>query len=1380
MRMLRIISLTMLACAFWSVTPASAGDSYHLRVHPSDFKSAMIEFNQVHHYDITGVDIRTKAIDLIVSEADYRRIAAEYPVQVLRTPAEMDEQRVDPEYMTPDENAAHLTALHTQYPAITELVSIGQSEEARPIWAMKISDNPGVDEDEPVVLFNGQHHAREVMCTEVCRDIIEQLCAGYGADPELTHYIDTLEIWVIPQVNVDGINWVFSNDDDWRKDRHVNPGSSCLGIDPNRDYPQYWGTCNGSSGDPCSDTYRGAVPADSLCVEHMIDFATGIRPIIDLSFHTYSEIVIYPYGCDGATTPEHEMISTVGAELGSRLERDNGEMGYDPGTAWELLYSVDGGDVDWYYAQLGTIPFVIEMNNISQGFLPDYSTWRDVTVERMRPGWKYLLGRVEGSGITGLVTDACTGAPISGATVSIQELPLTADEAPRVTDPFGRYNRLLLAGDYHLQVSAPGYASVTIPFSAMNERLTLDVPLVPNGSFGLYVSGHNVIDLSGDQDEVIDPGETVNIETFLLSVGNTTNVTATLTCSDPFVTIIDGQAQFGSIPGGSSGGSIDPHFIVSVSNLCPSEHIVTFNVSIDADQTLCADQGTIVEKISNFVYTCPVVEELLDTDPGYTIQNTGTGGWAFGAPSAGPSAPHTGTNLYGTNLSGDYGNSGNFMLTSTPFDCSAVSQTELVFWRWLQNESGYDTASVQVSSDNTNWTTVWSGYAMDNAWSEKRYDISSVADGQSTVYVRWKLISDGSVTEFGFYIDDISICGYALPPTVPNLRYFDMSIDDSTGNNDGQINAGETIALTVSLENTGTDGTGISGTLSTTNPHIQITTPGAGFPDIPHNGTGASTSAFVFDVSPEAIDGETIPFRLDWVTSASGGFTTFPAMVVAPTLEFSSAIVIDPERGDADGILDPGETAQLMITLMNPGNGLATGVSAMLSSNQPSYVTISDNEAEFPDIAGGNTGASLTPNFTVTISSSIPDPTLVTFTLDIAADGYTNSDTFVQEVTASTFARRYIWDMDVNPGWTAEPNWAWGDPAGSGGDPQNGFTGTNVYGYNLNGTYENSMTEKNLTTAAIDCSYLSAVEVRFYRWLGVESASYDHAAFKISTNGSTWTTIWSHAGSTLNETSWSQQTYDISSYADGQPVVWLRWTMGTSDSSVVYSGWNIDDVEIWAESGEPVNTPTPAPPTNTPTITPTRTPTSPATFTPTRTPTSPFTMTPTRTPTPTITPTLPPTSTPTPTSPTDPTATPTVPPEPTSTPTTNSEPTMTPTPGAEEFRADLMLNDSIFESGEPFLLEIHLTNTTPATVSVDQYLILDVYGSYFFHPSWNQTGDFTARSIESGFDRQETVLTFNWPSGTGSADNLRFWLGYLTQGTIDLACDIDFVDFGYR
>ena len=123
---------------------------------------------------------------------------------------------------------------------------------------------------------------------------------------------------------------------------------------------------------------------------------------------------------------------------------------------------------------------------------------------------------------------------------------------------------------------------------------------------------------------------------------------------------------------------------------------------------------------------------------------------------------------------------------------------------------------------------------------------------------------------------------------------------------------------------------------------------------------------------------------------------------------------------------------------------------------------------------------------------------------------------------------------------------------------------------------------------------------------------------------------------------------------------------------------------------------------------------------------------------------------------------------------------MTPTPGAEEFRADLMLNDSIFESGEPFLLEIHLTNTTPATVSVDQYLILDVYGSYFFHPSWNQTGDFTARSIESGFDRQETVLTFNWPSGTGSADNLRFWLGYLTQGTIDLACDIDFVDFGYR
>jgi hypothetical protein len=123
-----------------------------------------------------------------------------------------------------------------------------------------------------------------------------------------------------------------------------------------------------------------------------------------------------------------------------------------------------------------------------------------------------------------------------------------------------------------------------------------------------------------------------------------------------------------------------------------------------------------------------------------------------------------------------------------------------------------------------------------------------------------------------------------------------------------------------------------------------------------------------------------------------------------------------------------------------------------------------------------------------------------------------------------------------------------------------------VYGYNLNGDYTNSMPVYNLTSPAIDCSQLTAVEVRFWRWLGVEQATYDHARFQVSNDGTTWATVWENptgSGLSIDDASWSQHAYDISSYADGRPTVYLRWGMGTTDTSVTYQGWNVDDIEIW-------------------------------------------------------------------------------------------------------------------------------------------------------------------------------------------------------------------------
>jgi PKD repeat protein len=156
----------------------------------------------------------------------------------------------------------------------------------------------------------------------------------------------------------------------------------------------------------------------------------------------------------------------------------------------------------------------------------------------------------------------------------------------------------------------------------------------------------------------------------------------------------------------------------------------------------------------------------------------------------------------------------------------------------------------------------------------------------------------------------------------------------------------------------------------------------------------------------------------------------------------------------------------------------------------------------------------------------------------------------------------YFFPLDSDPGWTTEGDWAFGIPAGVGGDPASPYSGLNVYGYNLSGAYPNDMPAYSLTTTPLNCTGFKDVTVSFQRWLGVERDVYDQALFQVSNDGSSWTTVWENDSSDLQDLSWVPVQYDISAVADGQPTVYLRWVMGPSDFMVTYSGWNIDDVRI--------------------------------------------------------------------------------------------------------------------------------------------------------------------------------------------------------------------------
>jgi hypothetical protein len=221
-------------------------------------------------------------------------------------------------------------------------------------------------------------------------------------------------------------------------------------------------------------------------------------------------------------------------------------------------------------------------------------------------------------------------------------------------------------------------------------------------------------------------------------------------------------------------------------------------------------------------------------------------------------------------------------------------------------------------------------------------------------------------------------------------------------------------------------------------------------------------------------------------------------------------------------------------------------------------------------ITGGHLSPFGSQTVTVTINSAAAALGNGDYSGTVSFENTTNHDgdtVRVVNLRVGVATVQQTWDMSSDPGWTTQGLWAWGVPAGGGGeygnpDPTSGHTGSAVYGYDLNGDYANNLPETHLTSTAIDCSGLDRVAVEFWRHLNVEQPSYDHAYLRVSTDGSTWTEVWENT-SEVTDSEWALVEYDISAVADQQPTVYLRWTMGTTDSGWRYSGWNIDDVEIW-------------------------------------------------------------------------------------------------------------------------------------------------------------------------------------------------------------------------
>ena len=299
-------------------------------------------------------------------------------------------------YYTLAEVNAELDSMKILFPnLITTKAVLGLSVENRPVYVVKISDNPEVNENEPQVLYTALHHAREPEGMMQLIYYMYYLLENYGTDPEVTYLVNNREMYFIPVVNPDGYEYNHQTNPGgggmWRKNRRNNGGGS-YGVDLNRNYGpyEYWNAPNGgSSTDPWSDTYRGTAPFSEPETQIIRDFISSKNIKDCLNYHTYSDLLIYPYGALEHETPD----SLTFREFARDMTQFNG---YVYGTDQQTVgYSTRGNSDDYIYdgdtlANGGKIfAMTPEVGSFSDGFWPPESRILPLAEENLFPNLYY-------------------------------------------------------------------------------------------------------------------------------------------------------------------------------------------------------------------------------------------------------------------------------------------------------------------------------------------------------------------------------------------------------------------------------------------------------------------------------------------------------------------------------------------------------------------------------------------------------------------------------------------------------------------------------------------------------------------------------------------------------------------------------------------------------------------------------------------------------------------------------------------------------------------------------------------------------------------------------------------------------------------------------
>jgi carboxypeptidase T len=287
---------------------------------------------------------------------------------------------------------AELFRMEKENPEVAKVHVIGSSYEGREIYALQLNTNHRARRkarsNKPGAIYLGAHHAREHLSTEIPLLFADYLLKN-KRDPKISALLESRDVWIVPLVNPDGSEYDISDDRYhlWRKNRRPNDDGT-FGTDLNRNYGYRWGGA-GASGEPNSDIFRGPKPfsePETQAIKKFVEDRGNAKVL--LSFHTYSELILYPWGYRFESIDRKKDL-----EVFETMAKTMAQWNlYKPQQSSDL-YITSGDTTDWAYGEHGIFAFTFELSPATifeGGFYPGQAAIDPTFAANLKPAL-YLL-----------------------------------------------------------------------------------------------------------------------------------------------------------------------------------------------------------------------------------------------------------------------------------------------------------------------------------------------------------------------------------------------------------------------------------------------------------------------------------------------------------------------------------------------------------------------------------------------------------------------------------------------------------------------------------------------------------------------------------------------------------------------------------------------------------------------------------------------------------------------------------------------------------------------------------------------------------------------------------------------------------------------------